>query len=92
MSEAAHDHHEEPGFISKYFFPLDHKIIAMQYLFTGMAMALIGGFFHQLHHRYYECNYGSPEFLLDKWFGTYNDGTEKMTMKIRERKRRMHVK
>ena len=45
MSEAAHDHHEEPGFISKYFFPLDHKIIAMQYLFTGMAMALIGGFF-----------------------------------------------
>ena len=45
MSAAAHDHHEEPGFISKYFFPLDHKIIAMQYLFTGMAMALIGGFF-----------------------------------------------
>jgi cytochrome c oxidase subunit 1 len=45
MSEAAHDHHEEPGFVSKYFFPLDHKIIAMQYLFTGMAMALIGGFF-----------------------------------------------
>ncbi|MBT6431804.1 MAG: cytochrome c oxidase subunit I [Deltaproteobacteria bacterium] len=45
MSEAAHDHHEEPGFISKYFFPLDHKIIAMQYLFTGMAMAVIGGFF-----------------------------------------------
>ena len=45
MSEAAHDHHEEPGFISKYFFPLDHKIIAMQYLFTGMAMACIGGFF-----------------------------------------------
>jgi len=41
------DHHEhhEPGFIMKYFFPLDHKIIAMQYLFTGMAMALIGGFF-----------------------------------------------
>ena len=45
MSEAAHDHHEEPGFISKYFFSLDHKIIAMQYMFTGMAMALIGGFF-----------------------------------------------
>ncbi|SVE02173.1 uncharacterized protein METZ01_LOCUS455027, partial [marine metagenome] len=39
-----HDHHE-PGFIMKYFFPLDHKVIAMQYLFTGMAMALIGGFF-----------------------------------------------
>ncbi len=37
------DHHEE-GFISKYLFPLDHKMIAKQYLFTGMFMALIGGF------------------------------------------------
>ena len=37
-------HHAEPGFIQKYFWSTDHKIIAMQYLFTGMAMALIGGF------------------------------------------------
>ena len=28
-----------------YLLPLDHKIIAMQYLFTGMLMALIGGYF-----------------------------------------------
>src|SRR5262249_29840234 len=40
-----HDHHEEPGFFVKYFWSTDHKIIAMQYLFTGMAMALIGGYF-----------------------------------------------
>lgn len=53
MSEAAkvdaghHDdhHHHEPTFIEKYIFPLDHKFIAMQYMFTGMFMALIGGFF-----------------------------------------------
>ncbi|MFQ5697174.1 MAG: cbb3-type cytochrome c oxidase subunit I [Myxococcota bacterium] len=38
-------HHEEPGFLSKYVFSTDHKMIAMQYLFTGMFMALIGGFF-----------------------------------------------
>lgn len=38
------DTHQE-SFIKKYFFSTDHKIIAMQYLFTGMAMALIGGFF-----------------------------------------------
>ncbi len=56
------------------------------------ARILIGGFFHQLHHRYYKSDYGSPEFPLDKWFGTYNGGTEKMTIKIRERKRRMHAK
>jgi len=36
--------HEEPGFFRKYFYSTDHKIIAMQYMFTGMAMALVAGF------------------------------------------------
>ncbi len=40
----AHDH-AEVGFIRKYFWSTDHKIIGFQYLFTGMAMALVGGFF-----------------------------------------------
>jgi cytochrome c oxidase subunit 1 len=39
-----HDHHE-PTFVEKYIFPLDHKYIGMQYMFTGMFMALFGGFF-----------------------------------------------
>lgn len=39
------DHHHEPGFWGKYVFSVDHKIIGMQYMFTGMAMALFGGFF-----------------------------------------------
>ncbi len=39
------DHHHEESFWSKYVFSTDHKMIAMQYMFTGMAMALIGGFF-----------------------------------------------
>jgi cytochrome c oxidase subunit 1 len=43
-AHAPHPHHEEEGFIKKYFFSTDHKIIGFQYLFTGMAMALIGGF------------------------------------------------
>jgi cytochrome c oxidase subunit 1 len=40
------DHHEhhELSFWQKYVFSTDHKMIAMQYMFTGMAMALIGGF------------------------------------------------
>jgi cytochrome c oxidase subunit 1 len=37
-------HHEELSFLSKYIFPTDHKMIAMQYLFTGLFMGLIGGF------------------------------------------------
>ncbi|HXV37135.1 MAG TPA: cbb3-type cytochrome c oxidase subunit I [Myxococcota bacterium] len=40
----AHHPHAEPSFWSKYVFSTDHKMIAMQYMFTGMAMALIGGF------------------------------------------------
>src|SRR5690554_6083715 len=42
--EHAHEHHEE-GFFKKYLWSTDHKIIAMQYMITGMAMALIGAFF-----------------------------------------------
>jgi len=37
-------------------------------------------FFHYLHHKYFECNYGGDgPILLDKWFGTFNDGTEAAT-------------
>ena len=42
---AHHAHHVEEGFVKKYLWSTDHKMIAMQYLFTGLAMALIGGFF-----------------------------------------------
>ena len=41
----AHPHHGEGGRWRKYLFSTDHKIIALQYMFTGMAMALLGGFF-----------------------------------------------
>ena len=53
MSEAtaaihSDDHaedHEELGFLYKYILPVDHKMIAMQYMFTGLIMAVIGGYF-----------------------------------------------
>lgn len=35
-----HEHHHE-SFISKYIFSQDHKMIAKQYLITGMIMAVI---------------------------------------------------
>jgi cytochrome c oxidase subunit I len=37
-------HSAEPGFFRKYLWSTDHKIISMQYLFTGMLMGLIGGY------------------------------------------------
>jgi cytochrome c oxidase subunit I len=40
-----HGHHAEVAWWRKYLFSTDHKMIAMQYMFTGMALALVGGFF-----------------------------------------------
>ena len=50
----------------------------------------IGSFHHQLHHRYFECNYGNPEMPWDNWFGSYHDGSAEATKAVRERKNRMH--
>ncbi len=36
---------ETQNFWQKYIFSTDHKVIGMQYMFTGMVMALIGGYF-----------------------------------------------
>ena len=34
------------------------------------------GWDHYLHHRYYEVNYADGVFPLDKWFGTFHDGSD----------------
>jgi len=34
----------------------------------------VGSYFHYLHHRYFECNYGESTLPLDRWFGTFRDG------------------
>ncbi|POR26750.1 cytochrome c oxidase subunit I [Flavobacterium columnare] len=43
---AAHDHdhahHHKDTFITKYIFSIDHKMIAKQYLITGIIMGIIG--------------------------------------------------
>ena len=56
------------------------------------ARLAVGGFFHQLHHRYFECNYGNQEFPLDKLFNTHHDGSEEATLIMRKRISRMHQK
>ncbi len=40
-----HAHHPEAKGLRHYLFSTDHKIICMQYMFTGLFMGLIGGFF-----------------------------------------------
>ena len=51
----------------------------------------LGTFYHQLHHRYYECNYGNQEMPWDRWFGTFHDGSTERTSEVRARKKRMHA-
>ncbi len=43
LHEHDHDHEHHQSFITKYIFSTDHKIIAKQYLFTGIFWAFIGG-------------------------------------------------
>lgn len=38
----AHEHHHKDTFITKYIFSIDHKMIAKQYLITGIVMGVIG--------------------------------------------------
>ena len=43
----------------------------------GRKRLHLGNFHHQIHHRYFECNYGTLEVPWDSWFGTFHDGTDK---------------
>ena len=49
----------------------------------------LGTFYHQLHHRYFECNYGNQEMPWDRWFGTFHDGSKEATSETRARKKKM---
>ena len=53
--------------------------------------AKIGDFFHQLHHKYFECNYGTVEMPWDRWFGSFHDGSETATRETRARKKQMYT-
>ncbi len=51
----------------------------------------LGDFMHQLHHRYFDCNYGSYETPWDKVFGSFHDGTAEGDKLIQERRRKLHA-
>lgn len=38
-----HAHHHEIGFIRKYVFSMDHKVIGIQFLFTSLLLMVVGG-------------------------------------------------
>jgi cytochrome c oxidase subunit 1 len=42
VHEEDHGHHHKETFMTKYIFSQDHKMIAKQYLITGLFMGIIG--------------------------------------------------
>lgn len=42
----------------------------------GKIVLPLGTFHHQLHHRFFSCNYGGLETPWDQWTGSFHDGTD----------------
>ncbi len=47
---------------------------------------------HYLHHRYFECNYADGSIPLDKWFGSFHDGTDEARERMNKRFLERHAK
>ena len=45
-----------------------------------------GDYFHDLHHKYFECNYGTPVVPVDAWVGTWHDGSPEAHERMRVRR------
>ncbi|MEI9955633.1 MAG: cbb3-type cytochrome c oxidase subunit I [Ferruginibacter sp.] len=68
--DAHHEHHHHETFITKYVFSQDHKMIAKQFLVTGMIWAMIGGLFSvifRLQLGYPESTFPWLEDFLGHW-------------------------
>ncbi|SHO65298.1 cytochrome c oxidase subunit I [Algoriphagus zhangzhouensis] len=62
--DAAYDHHDHEhhdNFVTKYIFSTDHKMIAKQYLVSGIFWAVIGGFLSIL----FRLQLGFPDLNLE---------------------------
>ena len=67
-----HDHHHQ-SFIQKYVFSTDHKMIAKQFLITGMIWAIVGGLFSVLFRL--QLGYPGQTFpILETFFGHWAEG------------------
>ncbi|MDH5452990.1 MAG: sterol desaturase family protein [Paracoccaceae bacterium] len=77
-------------------FHMQHQSLTAATSHTGYENLLVrnkkrlalGTFHHQMHHRYFEVNYGNLEMPWDKWFGSFHDGTAEAheRMKLRRQK------
>ncbi len=64
------EHHHDLNFFEKYIFSQDHKVIAKQYLITGIFWAFVGGFLSvlfRLQLGWPEATFTFLEPILGKW-------------------------
>jgi len=45
---------------------------------------------HYLHHKHFECNYANGIIPMDKWFGTFHDGSPDAHAAMRQRMQQRH--
>ncbi len=78
-------------------FHMQHQALTAATSHTGFEGLLVkdknrlalGTFHHQMHHRYFECNYGNLEVPWDKLFGSFHDGTDESHEKMKIRRRNL---
>jgi len=58
------------------------------FLVKDQKTLALGTFHHQMHHRYFEVNYGNLEMPWDKWFGSFHDGTPEAHERLKSRRQR----
>jgi len=69
---APHVHeHVEPGFLRKWVFSVDHKVIGLQYTMTSLVFLLLG-FTLMMIMRWQLAYPGQPIPLIGKWLGVAN--------------------
>lgn len=69
-SHAHESHHEEPGFIQKYIFSTDHKVVGVQYGVTALLFLLFG-FSLMLMMRWQLAYPGHPIPVIGKLLSSY---------------------
>ncbi len=57
---------------------------------NGKLVLPLGTFHHQLHHRYFTCNYGGLEMPWDQWTGSFHDGTTESHQAFLNRRKQQH--
>ena len=73
-------HYVIPSHPLHFLFTLQYNGLAPAHGHHGFEGPIIkdsvptGSYFHYLHHRHFECNYGGSILPLDKIFGTFRDG------------------